>query len=72
MTERVGQWGHIICGLQIPELWFHNLATMSKICGFEYVQGRKALTCRICKRRVGYCIQCWSVGQRRHAAAARE
>jgi hypothetical protein len=55
----VDEWGHIVCGLFTPELWFENGERLTGIAGFEYMPPERAtLTCRVCKQQVGSCVQC--------------
>ncbi|CEP62803.1 Nto1p LALA0_S06e04214g [Lachancea lanzarotensis] len=57
-TDR-GSWGHVVCGLWIPELFFVNSHYMEPIDGIELIpRSRWKLTCYICKQKVGACIQC--------------
>lgn len=54
-----GSWGHVLCGIWIPELYFGNLHYMEPIGGIENIpKSRWKLTCYICKQEVGACIQC--------------
>ncbi|VEU20321.1 DEKNAAC101104 [Brettanomyces naardenensis] len=54
-----GYWAHVICALWINELYFANPIYMEPIEGVQNVpKSRWKLTCYICKRRVGACIQC--------------
>ncbi|SCU89353.1 LAME_0E03092g1_1 [Lachancea meyersii CBS 8951] len=57
-TDR-GSWGHVVCGLWIPELFFVNSHYMEPIDGIDMIpRSRWKLTCYICKQKVGACIQC--------------
>ncbi|QPG73940.1 hypothetical protein FOA43_001255 [Brettanomyces nanus] len=54
-----GYWAHVICALWINELYLANPIYMEPIEGIQNVpKNRWKLTCYICKRRVGACIQC--------------
>ncbi|CDO94381.1 unnamed protein product [Kluyveromyces dobzhanskii CBS 2104] len=54
-----GSWGHVLCGIWIPELYFGNLHYMEPIGGIENIpKSRWKLTCYICKQEVGACVQC--------------
>ncbi|SCU97549.1 LADA_0H06854g1_1 [Lachancea dasiensis] len=57
-TDR-GSWGHVVCGIWIPELFFVNSHYMEPIEGIDSIpRSRWKLTCYICKQKVGACIQC--------------
>ncbi|CUS21495.1 LAQU0S03e03884g1_1 [Lachancea quebecensis] len=54
-----GSWGHVVCGLWIPELYFVNSHYMEPIEGVDLIpRSRWKLTCYICRKKVGACIQC--------------
>lgn len=54
-----GSWGHVVCEIWIPELYFGNLHYMEPIGGIENIpKSRWKLVCYICKQEVGACIQC--------------
>ncbi|AAS51419.1 ACR193Cp [Eremothecium gossypii ATCC 10895] len=54
-----GSWGHVICGIWIPELFFANQHYMEPIEGIDMVpRSRWKLNCYICKQKCGACIQC--------------
>ncbi|SCW00117.1 LAFE_0B09824g1_1 [Lachancea fermentati] len=54
-----GSWGHVICGIWIPELFFANTHYMEPIEGVALIsKSRWKLNCYICKQKMGACIQC--------------
>lgn len=56
-----GVWGHVVCAVWIPELYFANPVYVEPIEGMEVVpRGRWRLQCYICKQKHGACIQCSS------------
>lgn len=53
------QWGHLLCAIWIPEVGLSNSVYMEPIDNIENVpKSRWKLTCYICRRRHGACIQC--------------
>lgn len=53
------QWGHLLCAIWIPEVGLSNSVYMEPIDNMEAVpKSRWKLTCYICRRRQGACIQC--------------
>ncbi|RCH82032.1 nuA3 HAT complex component nto1, partial [Rhizopus stolonifer] len=53
------QWGHLLCAIWIPELSLSNSVYMEPIDNIESIpKSRWKLTCYICKRKHGACIQC--------------
>jgi len=54
-----GGFGHVDCAIFLPEFFFVDETRLREIDGFEYVgPARRGLTCRICKQKTGYCVQC--------------
>ncbi|SCU79104.1 LAMI_0A07338g1_1 [Lachancea mirantina] len=54
-----GSWGHVLCGIWIPELFFVNAHYMEPIEGIDQIpKSRWKLVCYICRQRIGACIQC--------------
>lgn len=54
-----GSWGHVVCGIWIPELFFVNPFYMEPIEGIDLIpKSRWKLNCYICRQRMGACIQC--------------
>ena len=54
-----GQWAHLVCALWIPEVQFSNAVFLEPVdCIEEIPAARWRLTCYICRRRQGACIQC--------------
>ncbi|GAA5811396.1 hypothetical protein MFLAVUS_004831 [Mucor flavus] len=53
------QWGHLLCAIWIPEVGLGNSVYMEPIDNIENVpKSRWKLTCYICRKRHGACIQC--------------
>ncbi|KAI8061179.1 PHD-zinc-finger like domain-containing protein, partial [Gongronella butleri] len=53
------KWGHLLCAIWIPEVGVSNSVYMEPIDNIEAVpKSRWKLTCYICKKRHGACIQC--------------
>lgn len=53
------KWGHLLCAIWIPEVGLSNSVYMEPIDNIENVpKSRWKLTCYICRRRQGACIQC--------------
>lgn len=53
------QWGHLLCAIWIPEVGVSNPIYMEPIDTIENVpKNRWKLTCSICRKRQGACIQC--------------
>ncbi|KAI8646821.1 PHD-zinc-finger like domain-containing protein [Parasitella parasitica] len=53
------QWGHLLCAIWIPEVSLSNSVYMEPIDNIESVpKSRWKLSCYICRRRHGACIQC--------------
>lgn len=53
------QWGHLLCAIWIPEVSLGNSVYMEPIDNISSVpKSRWKLTCYICRRRQGACIQC--------------
>ncbi|KAH3679969.1 hypothetical protein WICMUC_000712 [Wickerhamomyces mucosus] len=54
-----GQWGHVMCGIWLPEIYFASAGHMEPIEGIEMIpKGRWKLNCFICKEKCGAPIQC--------------
>lgn len=53
------QWGHLLCAIWIPEIGVSNTIYMEPIDMIENVpKSRWKLTCFICRKKQGACIQC--------------
>lgn len=54
-----GDWAHVICTIWINELYFANPIYMEPIEGVNQIpKSRWRLTCYICKKKMGACVQC--------------
>ncbi|ORZ16877.1 PHD-zinc-finger like domain-domain-containing protein [Absidia repens] len=53
------KWGHLLCAIWIPEVGVSNSVYMEPIDNIDGIpKSRWKLTCYICKKRHGACIQC--------------
>ncbi|ORX49484.1 hypothetical protein DM01DRAFT_1105908 [Hesseltinella vesiculosa] len=53
------KWGHLLCAIWIPEVGVSNSVYMEPIDNIEAVpKSRWRLTCYICRKKHGACIQC--------------
>ncbi|TPX43067.1 hypothetical protein SeLEV6574_g05263 [Synchytrium endobioticum] len=53
------RWAHVLCALFIPEVGFRNPTYMEPVDNIDKVpKSRWKLTCYLCKRKKGACIQC--------------
>ncbi|CAO3618107.1 unnamed protein product [Cunninghamella echinulata] len=53
------KWGHLLCGLWIPEADLGNSVYMEPIDNIDKIpKSRWKLTCYICRKKNGACIQC--------------
>ncbi|CAI8037016.1 Bromodomain-containing protein 1 [Geodia barretti] len=54
-----GRWAHVVCAVWIPEVQFANPVFLEPIDGIKEIpMARWKLTCQVCRRRMGACIQC--------------
>lgn len=54
-----GRWAHVTCAIWIPEVQFSNPVFLEPIDGIrEIPPARWKLTCYVCRKRMGACIQC--------------
>ncbi|RPA86381.1 hypothetical protein BJ508DRAFT_133194 [Ascobolus immersus RN42] len=52
-------WAHLLCALWIPELSLANPVYMEPVEGLDKIpKSRWKLSCYICRRKMGACIQC--------------
>lgn len=53
------KWAHVICAIWIPEVQFSNPVFLEPIDGIKEIPpARWKLTCYICRKKMGACIQC--------------
>ncbi|KAI8096646.1 PHD-zinc-finger like domain-containing protein [Halteromyces radiatus] len=53
------KWGHLLCAIWIPEVGVSNSVYMEPIDNIDSIpKSRWKLTCYICRKRHGACIQC--------------
>ncbi len=54
-----GRWAHVTCAIWIPEVQFSNPVFLEPIDGIKEIPpARWKLTCYVCRKRMGACIQC--------------
>lgn len=54
------EWAHVVCALWIPEVCFANTVFLEPIDSVSNIpSARWKLTCYICKKKEGACIQCF-------------
>ncbi|KAI9222818.1 PHD-zinc-finger like domain-containing protein, partial [Blastocladiella britannica] len=58
LTAENPGWVHLLCALWIPGVTILNPGVMEPVDVSEVPVDNKALTCSICKRRTGACVQC--------------
>ncbi|KAL3100444.1 hypothetical protein niasHS_001747 [Heterodera schachtii] len=54
-----GRWAHVVCAIWLNEVHFANTVFLEPVEGVDFsIKRRHKLTCLICKRKVGACLQC--------------
>uniref|UniRef100_A0A183BZP1 PHD-type domain-containing protein n=1 Tax=Globodera pallida TaxID=36090 RepID=A0A183BZP1_GLOPA len=54
-----GRWAHVVCAIWLNEVHFGNTVFLEPVEGVGFsIKRRRKLTCLICKRKVGACLQC--------------